>query len=144
MSARKRSNQKKNEQLGMSHSTAQHRLRKEIIFHLTKKLGENVCHQCGEDIEVIEDLSVEHIKPWLDSDNPRELFFDMENITFSHLSCNISAGRRTRSECGSYAKYKAGCRCDDCVQAQRAYHVLWKKENYCPERRRKQYLRTGR
>lgn len=39
---------------------------------------------------------IEHKIPWLDSDKPKELFFDLENIGFSHLSCNIKA-RRQRS-----------------------------------------------
>ena len=42
-------------------------------------------------------LSIEHKIPWLDSDNPKELFFNLEkNIAFSHLSCNISAARQNR------------------------------------------------
>lgn len=89
-----KSNQVKNEQLQMSHSTAQHRLRKSVLFHLLKKLGENNCQRCGERIETIADLSIEHKIPWLHSEDPVGLFFNMDNIAFSHLSCNIKDARR--------------------------------------------------
>lgn len=41
-----------------------------------------------------ETFSIEHLVPWLDSNNPIELYFDLDNISFSHLSCNIKAARR--------------------------------------------------
>lgn len=89
---------KKKEQLGMNPSTAHSALRKEIMFHLAKKLGEDICHQCGEKIETVREFSVEHKIPWMDSEDPKGLFFDMENISFSHLSCNIKAGRKPKQK----------------------------------------------
>lgn len=86
--------QKKNDQLGMPFGTANARLKKNILFSLLVRLNDNVCFQCGKVIDTVEELSIEHKKPWLDS-SP-ELFWDLNNIAFSHLSCNIRAGDYTR------------------------------------------------
>ena len=86
-------NSRKSKQLNMSHSTAQNRLRKMVMWEYVVKCGDNTCYQCGEEIEDISQLSMEHKTPWLDSGNPVELFFSMDNIAFSHLSCNIKSGR---------------------------------------------------
>lgn len=112
-------NLKKNKQLEMNASTASHRLRRNIMYHLAKKLGEHYCYQCGAEIESVEDFTVEHKVPWIDSPNPRELFFSMDNIAFSHYSCNIGAARRILSICPSLASYKKGCRCLECVELHR-------------------------
>jgi hypothetical protein len=80
------SNTKKTATLGMPHGTANSRLKKNILFHLLKKLKENVCFVCSKDIEVVEDLSIEHKLPW--EGRSAELFWDLENIAFSHLRCN--------------------------------------------------------
>ena len=89
----KQSNRKKSDQLGMNHSTAANRLRKMIMFELVRQVGLNRCYRCKEIIENVEDLSVEHKVPWLDSVDPRKLYFDLSNITFSHLSCNSKSSR---------------------------------------------------
>jgi hypothetical protein len=73
--------------LGMPHGTAVSKLRKNILFHLLKKHAENVCFRCGCEIEVADVLSIEHKKPW-QSGASSELFWDLENIAFSHMSCN--------------------------------------------------------
>lgn len=86
---------KKQEQLGMPLGTASAKLRKSILFSLLKETGKNVCYQCGRVIENEDELSIEHKVPYLDSDNPKELFFSLENIAFSHLDCNIRAARRS-------------------------------------------------
>ena len=80
------SNERKSETLGMPHGTATHRLRKNVLFHLLKKYGENYCFKCSELIEFVDDLSIEHKQPW--EGVSAELFWDMENIAFSHLHCN--------------------------------------------------------
>ena len=81
------SNTKKDITLGMPHGTANGRLRKNIIFHLLTKHGENVCVRCKRAIEKVEDLSIEHIKPW--EGISADLFWDLDNIAFSHLRCNV-------------------------------------------------------
>lgn len=87
-------NRVKSEQLGMSHSTANGQLRKMIMFDLVKKAGLDDCFQCKEKINDIGNFSIEHKTPWLHSENPRELFFDLDNIAFSHHDCNTANARK--------------------------------------------------
>lgn len=112
---------KKAEQLGMPIGTASNRLRKSIIFHLIKEFGKNTCYQCGEVIDSEKELSIEHKVPYLDSPDPVGLFFDMNNIGFSHLGCNSSASRKDSEKThGTYAVYRnGGCDCDECLKADR-------------------------
>ena len=81
------SNKKKNDTLGMPHGTAANKLRKTVLFHLLKKLGEDTCFRCNEQIVNLEDLSMEHKKPW--EGISADLFWDINNIAFAHLRCNI-------------------------------------------------------
>jgi hypothetical protein len=80
------SNTQKAATLGMPHGTANGRLRKNILFHLLKKLKENICFKCNKEILVVEELSIEHKLPW--EGRSAELFWDLDNIAFSHLQCN--------------------------------------------------------
>lgn len=126
-------NAKKSEQLGMPFGTATQRLRKQVMFRLIQKCGMDSCHQCGEKINSVEDLSVEHKIPWLNSNDPTGLFFDVNNIAFSHLSCNIASARNGKGKegkpisCPSVQAYWRGCRCDGCTQASRTYHKSRRK-----------------
>lgn len=116
----KTSNNKKADQLGMPIGTASHKLRKSIIFNLLKKNNENFCFQCGAEIETEKELSIEHKVPYLDSENPVDLFFDLNNIAFSHLNCNIKAARQTKTLIHpSSESYKRGCRCNDCKEIEK-------------------------
>ena len=74
------------EQLGMPIGTAANRLRKIILFDLLQRYEENVCVRCQKRIMVVDDLSIEHIKPW--EGISADLFWDLKNIAFSHLGCN--------------------------------------------------------
>ena len=130
MSKKLSGSEKKNKQLGMHYSTAQHRLRKRILFMLVKRLKLDSCFQCKNLIVDIDDLSIDHKKPWLDADT--RLFWDMGNIAFSHRSCNSSAARfhtkggrkkfekrigNRQEEDGDYPSrtwYDRGCRCEQC------------------------------
>jgi hypothetical protein len=85
-------NQRKQEQLGMPLGTASARLRKLVIFRLVQRLGEDICYRCGLKIETIKELSIERKEPWFNV-NP-SFFWDLDNVAFSHLSCN--AGNRRR------------------------------------------------
>lgn len=85
----KNSNAIKDAALGMPHGTAGHQLRKGLLFKFAAQLGLTVCFNCGKIIESVDDLSIEHKLPWLNADNPREAFFDLDNIAFSHLRCNV-------------------------------------------------------
>ena len=79
--------------LGMSFSTADYRLKKLILFSLLQKLNEDFCYRCGLQIETSEDLTVEHKEPWLYVDP--DLFWDLNNIAFSHGACNSGASRKS-------------------------------------------------
>jgi hypothetical protein len=74
--------------LGMPQGTAMNRLRKMVLFRQLKKYNDNICTRCEKEIETVNELSIEHIKPW--EGRSAELFWDMDNISFSHLRCNIA------------------------------------------------------
>lgn len=103
---------KKQQQLGMPIGTASNRLKKSIMFSLLKRLNENYCFKCGLEITSADTLSVEHKTDWLDSDTPIELFFDLDNIAFSHNACNTA--RVKKAQCPSRRAYQRGCRCNEC------------------------------
>ena len=123
---------KKAEQLGMNPSTASNRLTKDILFHLVCKTGMNNCHLCGGELSR-EDFSIEHKVPWLDSENPVQTFFDLDNIAFSHLKCNVGASRGVKTLTPEEARSRK-------LERYKRY----RRENYTPERRRAQYIRTGK
>ena len=75
------------QQLGMSQGAAAGKLRKTILFSLLVKLKENICFKCEKEITTETDLSIEHKKPW--ENRSSELFWDLDNIAFSHLRCNV-------------------------------------------------------
>ena len=75
----------------MPFGTACGRLRKQILFKLLKDSGKNVCLRCEKEIETVDELSMDHIKPWLDVSS--NLFWDLDNIGFSHTKCNYAASR---------------------------------------------------
>jgi len=83
----------------MSINKARNDLNNSILFNLVKECGDNVCYRCGKTIEKVEELSIEHKEPYLFSENAKELFFDLNNITFSHRKCNCITHRKNlRSE----------------------------------------------
>jgi len=49
-------------------------------------MQENTCFRCKKSIESAAELSLEHKEAWLDNDIA--LFWDLENLGFSHLKCN--------------------------------------------------------
>jgi hypothetical protein len=80
------SNARKNETLGMPYGTATGKLRKNVLFSLLQRHEENVCVRCNAVIADIDDLSIEHIKPW--EGISADLFWDLDNVAFSHIKCN--------------------------------------------------------
>ena len=80
------SNEVKAAQLGMPYGTAIQRLRKKIIFQLVQETGRDSCFKCNLKIISIDELSIEHKQPWLYIST--ELFWDLDNIAFSHVACN--------------------------------------------------------
>jgi HNH endonuclease len=79
-------NRRKSQFLGMPHGTAANSLRKKLLFKLVVEAGKNRCYQCHKKIETVEEFTIEHKKPWLGVS--RELFWDLNNIAFSHSHCN--------------------------------------------------------
>ena len=118
----KATQQKKEQQLGMSLGKARRILESSLMFDLAKQLGLLTCYRCQKPIETVRELSRDHKVPWLDSINPVELYFDINNIAFSHLSCNSGDSRGTRTPVSKhgtnnrYNKYK--CRCIECKAAR--------------------------
>ena len=128
---------KKQNQLGMNPSTASNRLVKDILFKLAVDAGHK-CFQCQGEL-TRESFSIEHKEPWLDSDDPIALYFNLDNIAFSHHGCNVGARRKAEALCGTCSKYTKGCRCDLCKAAHaEAYRI-----NYKPDQRSARYIRTG-
>lgn len=85
---------RKSKLLGMPFGTASGRLRKMLMFSLVQRLGIDICHQCKRLIETTEELSIEHESGWQLADDPVHAFFDLSQVSFSHLDCNIRAGAR--------------------------------------------------
>jgi hypothetical protein len=85
-------NRKAVETLGMPQGTASNRLRKMLLFRQLKKHNENTCVRCGKEIETVDELSVEHIKPW--EGISADLFWNLDNVAFSHMKCNVPHVRR--------------------------------------------------
>jgi hypothetical protein len=119
----KRRNAKTKQQLGMSASTAYHRLVKSLLFKLAKEAGKNFCFRCSTIIVTEEEFSIEHIEDWCNRKNACELYFALDNITFSHRSCNRKAAHLF--PVGGWNKgnwqhgltgYRYGCRCEICRQ----------------------------
>lgn len=121
----------------MNPSTASNRLVKDILYSLVVKTDQNNCFKCNFPM-TRETFTIEHKEPWLDSDNPVDLYFDLENISFSHHKCNVGARRKTPAKCGSISKYSSGCRCDEC----RATNSSISRSRYCPEKRSERYRRN--
>ncbi|MBP7540882.1 MAG: hypothetical protein KA802_13235 [Saprospiraceae bacterium] len=83
-----------------------------------------------------ETFSIEHKVSWLNSNNPVELYFDLNNISFSHLSCNISdAASKQR-------KYNSK---EELLEARRQKSREWKLNHrvYDSNSRKERYKRCG-
>lgn len=124
---------KKVAQLGMPLGTASNRLKKMLMFALLVEVGKNLCFRCGQPIAVVSDLSVEHKVPWLDSTDPVGLFFELSNVTFSHLACNIGQTRQPFKYPTEEAR----------LEAQRAVNRKAQQKHYTPDKRRQKYLKHG-
>lgn len=121
--------ERKTKQLGMNPGTASNRLLKDLLFEFVVQAGHK-CHRCGEEL-IRESFSIEHITPWLDSKNPVELFFALDNIAYSHLKCNVGARRRypVPIRHGTRNGYSKGCRCKDCTSEMSRQKADWRKRS---------------
>jgi len=118
---------KKSDQLGMNFSTACARLKKQILFNFIKMNNMDICFRCGLKIKTYKELSIDHKIDWLDNDV--KLFWDLENISFSHIKCNSRYSTYDNSHLKKHpciSSYRSGCRCDDCKQVRHKKYI--KKE----------------
>lgn len=109
-------NAKKNAILGMSAGKARNILVKRVLLSLAEALGRDICFRCRQPIGDASLLSLDHVVDWLEV-GP-SAYFDVNNIAFSHLSCNCAAGNGNRVR-GKLARERrfdtdGGRRCDSC------------------------------
>jgi hypothetical protein len=119
----------------MSFSKASYILYRDLLYSLVVKAQLNSCVHCKKSLSR-ETFSIEHLVPWQDSLNPIELFFSLENIGFSHLSCNISKARK-------YSKRDLTE--EQKLEIKRRVQRKWRKDNaekYSKQRKDK-YNRLG-
>lgn len=127
-------NEKKTDQLGIPYGTASHKLRKALMFSMAKELKKDICLHCKVAIENIDEFSIDHIVPWLDSNNPKELFYDLSNIAFSHIKCNISKARKPLK------KYFT---LHDRLEATKKLNRDAHRRNYCSKKRALKFKNKG-
>ena len=131
------SNEQKYQTLGMPYGTAAHKLRKKIIYALISGtlLAVPYCYKCAGRIHSEEDMTIEHIKPWEGRENGATLFWDIENIAFSHRWCNrphVAVLNPKPMVHGSHNTYdRKGCRCDECVQAKKNHNLERYQDDNC-------------
>ncbi len=118
----RKSNVKKALQLGMSIGKAAAILKKNVMFVLVRNCGLDICYRCEKSINTADELSIEHKENWMNSSDPAGIFFNLDNITFSHRSCNIKASKlmppgTPKAEHPSATMYAYGCRCEGCKVA---------------------------
>lgn len=77
------------ELLGENYQTARHTLTRMLLFN---GLQDKTCYRCREDIDTWQELSIEHKTPWRSATSPSSVFYDLADITFSHLDCNRREG----------------------------------------------------
>jgi hypothetical protein len=83
-------NHRRSEILGMPFGTACNRLRRMVMFDILRRHEENICFRCGRVIDKFEDLTLEHKVAW--QGGGPTLFWDLNNIAFSHRHCNVPTG----------------------------------------------------
>ena len=125
-----RANELKTKQLGINHSTASARLIKDILFKFLKEKDIN-CYHCNQQM-TREDFSIEHKIPWLHADNALELFFDLDNIGFSHLKCNVMNRRVPEKFTDEEIRIRRNKR-----------NAEYRARTYCPIKRRERYIAKG-
>ena len=122
---------KKQSQLGMNPGTASHRLVKDLLFSFALQLGHK-CFRCQQELKR-ESFTIEHKEAWLDSENPAAMFFDLENIAFSHAPCNFSAARKANKASDQAVR----------VKTNKDKNTIRMRRNYTSEARATKYRETG-
>jgi hypothetical protein len=128
------SNEQKAKLLGVPFGTATGRLRKNLLFSMAQRLGEDTCYRCKARIATVDEFSIEHKEAWASALDPQAKFYDLENIAFSHVSCNVGAGYRNRL----YANEQERGR----VNFQRYYAKPEKREQFLARKRERYHAST--
>ncbi len=79
-------------QLEMDLGTAQHSLRKKVLFDLVKETCGVACYRCSKDMSE-DDFTLDHKIAWRNSPKAKKLFWARDNIAWSHSVCNTQASR---------------------------------------------------
>lgn len=118
--------QRQADQLGMPYGTACNRLRRQIMFGLVQVTGLDACCKCGESMTE-DNYTIEHLRPWFDVDV--DLFWDLDNVAFSHQACNRPHRHNPRTAGhGTRARYRRGCRCQPCKDAQNTANAKYRRQ----------------
>lgn len=84
--------------LGVSSSgKARNKLHNVIMFDMALKLNLLTCFRCKLQIESVDEFSIDHKIPYLYGTSA--LFWDLDNIAFSHKVCNSKASRVDTDAC---------------------------------------------
>ncbi len=118
------------EQLGLSYPAASYRLIRKLLFSLLVESKRAICLRCKQPIDSVEDMTIDHMIPWRNKADAQELFYDIENIAFSHPRCNSSTLRERCRQGHLFADdnvlYDANgarrCRTCNREKMRRAYH----------------------
>lgn len=95
------------EQLGQPADKAQAILRRRVMLALIQKAGLDCCARCGARLVDPDDIALDHVVPWRNSQNPKKLFWDLDNVRFSHKHCNIEHSLRRKSKAEKRARENA-------------------------------------
>lgn len=117
------------EKLCMNHRSACTRLTRDLLFKYIIKAGHK-CFRCGGEL-TRETFSIDHKVSWLHGENPPGLFFDLDNIAFSHLKCNIGAVDRKKP----WTLERRAARAEQTREQMKKQHAEGKMNIWTPERR---------
>jgi hypothetical protein len=145
------SNRLKDRLLGMANGTAWNRLRRLVLFMVLQRFKVNICFRCGKGIERVEELSFEHKTAWQSAPDPKASFFDLDNVAFSHLRCNIGSTNNSKRQCllghpfddanTRQRRSRSGRKCRECerLRSARRYREgdVREKRKLFPSRRKR-------
>lgn len=70
--------------------TATYKLYRLVIWSLLQELGRAICYRCNGPL-IEGEFHLDHKQPWRYTEDPIGLFFDLNNVAFSHPKCNLTA-----------------------------------------------------
>jgi hypothetical protein len=127
-------NKNKSDFLGMPHGTARNRLVKRLLFRFISLLKLDTCFVCGKEL-TLDTFSIEHKQPWLYEST--DLFWDLDNIAFSHKKCNRQRSRRTEICIRGHRKTLDSKGKSYCRECNRQF---WHDKKYTEKRRERNRL----